>query len=385
LEELPSRRVLARAVASAEAATQLLSKGSAGKAVASVQSRLNATGIQPQLEVDRIFGQRTEAAVEFFQAAHRLVVDGIVGRETQAMLDRESTLHGSPERASGALGPCHTPDEPGPDDQSTETEQIVPTAGGLALNFAFTGTEADGGGGGGGGGVGQKGPAVDLVVQLTFDDVSDALAAAHGGGAPPVKIRSVSALRDLIEKHKNIGRLTIISHALTSGEIVFEGTSISTVALADLARQLAGAGTVRESNFLGCTVGNDASGLNAMKSALGSVSAEGSTGHHIATKIDPPTISGAPIDSEAKFQALTPTQKQLYARTLRQRARENRGDCITGFKPGQKLASVSDEDLRAIAMRNKGILVAEFCKEENTCWLDQKFGGSGACRRVQAR
>jgi hypothetical protein len=379
-EELLDRRVLARAVT--EAPTPLLRIGSTGTAVSDLQSKINITGIQPQLGVDGIFGQRTKAAVEFFQESHRLAVDGIAGRETQAMLDRESALHGEAERASGALGPCHTPEAPGPDDQSMEPRQSEPVAGGLSLNFAVTDGDPDGGGGGG---TRQPAPAVDLVVQLTSDDVSDALGVAHGGGAAPVKIKSVSALRDLIAKHQNVGRLTIISHALTNGEILFEGTSISTITLSDLAAKLRGAGTVREIVFLGCTVGNDATGLDDMKNALNSVSAEGSTGHHVATKIDAPTISGAPIDSEAKFQALTAEQKLLYLKALRQRARENHGDCITGFKPGQKLTSVSDDDLRAIAMKNKGVLTTEFCQESNGCWQDQKFEKSGPCRRVQAR
>ena len=65
-----------------------LARGATGAAVEDLQRRLNAwmTNTQPAglapLEVDGIFGPRTEAAVRAFQQAQGLSVDGVVGPQT---------------------------------------------------------------------------------------------------------------------------------------------------------------------------------------------------------------------------------------------------------------------------------------------------------------
>lgn len=71
-----------------------LRHGSQGQAVVELQTRLNrwlaanpAMNLQP-LTVDGIFGNLTLAAVRAFQQAHGLAVDGIVGPQTWAQLER---------------------------------------------------------------------------------------------------------------------------------------------------------------------------------------------------------------------------------------------------------------------------------------------------------
>ena len=62
-----------------------LKLGSKGAEVKEVQNLLGG------LEVDGIFGKKTEAAVKAFQAANGLKVDGIVGKQTWAALLGETT------------------------------------------------------------------------------------------------------------------------------------------------------------------------------------------------------------------------------------------------------------------------------------------------------
>jgi len=60
-------------------------KGSKGDAVVTLQTALNEAGYDCGT-VDGIFGKKTKSAVEAFQKAHGLKVDGIVGRQTWTAL-----------------------------------------------------------------------------------------------------------------------------------------------------------------------------------------------------------------------------------------------------------------------------------------------------------
>lgn len=65
--------------------TRWLRYGAQGEDVLVLQMKLNATG--EELGLDGIFGDATDAAVRRFQATHGLEVDGIVGPQTQAVLN----------------------------------------------------------------------------------------------------------------------------------------------------------------------------------------------------------------------------------------------------------------------------------------------------------
>lgn len=64
--------------------TPLLKKGSKGESVKWLQYELNKHGYK--LNVDGDFGVKTEAAVKDFQKNHRLIIDGIAGKNTIAKL-----------------------------------------------------------------------------------------------------------------------------------------------------------------------------------------------------------------------------------------------------------------------------------------------------------
>lgn len=65
----------------------LLLTGSRGEDVRRVQRRLQTHGFEPG-PADGVFGPRTESAVRAFQRAKSLTVDGIVGPQTRAALQR---------------------------------------------------------------------------------------------------------------------------------------------------------------------------------------------------------------------------------------------------------------------------------------------------------
>ena len=65
----------------------LLKIGSIGEAVIDLQTSLVKLGYNPG-PIDGIFGPETDAAVRSFQKAYGLVVDGIVGKNTSAAIDK---------------------------------------------------------------------------------------------------------------------------------------------------------------------------------------------------------------------------------------------------------------------------------------------------------
>lgn len=64
----------------------VLKRGSRGKEVEVLQTKLKALEIDPG-EIDSIFGVLTENAVKELQTIFQIAVDGIVGKETNALLD----------------------------------------------------------------------------------------------------------------------------------------------------------------------------------------------------------------------------------------------------------------------------------------------------------
>lgn len=87
-----------------EPASTLLREGSQGSTVQTLQSQLNLLGITDArgraLSEDSQFGPRTAQAVEAFQKANGLKVDGVVGPQTRQAL--ETALQQAPQQATQA-------------------------------------------------------------------------------------------------------------------------------------------------------------------------------------------------------------------------------------------------------------------------------------------
>ncbi len=76
--------------------TSMLMMGSRGAETKSLQTKLNSVlSPSPRLDVDGIFGSRTDSAVRQFQSARRILVDGIVGPQTWSELNRTSPGRGT--------------------------------------------------------------------------------------------------------------------------------------------------------------------------------------------------------------------------------------------------------------------------------------------------
>jgi peptidoglycan hydrolase-like protein with peptidoglycan-binding domain len=65
-------------------------------AVERLQTMLNYVSGTDSLDVDAIFGSKTEAAVRAFQANENLAVDGVVGKNTWTALLRRYLLNSRP-------------------------------------------------------------------------------------------------------------------------------------------------------------------------------------------------------------------------------------------------------------------------------------------------
>lgn len=90
----------------------VLRRGSKGEAVVELQRLLQGMGFM--LAIDGDFGAGTEVAVAAFQRGHQLAVDGLVGHDTWAALDREMPVREQPvatlrHRAAAAAPPRRRP------------------------------------------------------------------------------------------------------------------------------------------------------------------------------------------------------------------------------------------------------------------------------------
>ena len=77
-----------------------LSYGSKGSDVKTLQELLNQNGYS--LDVDGVFGSKTQAAVKDYQTKNKLAVDGIAGNETWGSLSGSKTSTGSTSQAGAA-------------------------------------------------------------------------------------------------------------------------------------------------------------------------------------------------------------------------------------------------------------------------------------------
>lgn len=77
--------------------TRLLKNGVKGGDVAQLQLALNKLGIVPQLDADGEFGPKTRVNVVAFQQANNLEVDGIVGKNTIAAINKKLDEINKPE------------------------------------------------------------------------------------------------------------------------------------------------------------------------------------------------------------------------------------------------------------------------------------------------
>lgn len=107
----------------------LLRKGSKGAAVSALQEMLNAWYEEYRrpldympLTVDGVFGSNTKSAVEAFQYASGLEVDGIAGEQTQMML---AAYNAKPTGPALIDDTATTPELPEDDDEIDEPIQMV--------------------------------------------------------------------------------------------------------------------------------------------------------------------------------------------------------------------------------------------------------------------
>ncbi len=86
------------------AAVAVISKGSRGETVKTIQKKLKRWGYYSG-SIDGIYGSQTVAAVKYFQRKNGLTADGIVGAKTLAALGMsQSALNGSSSGSSSSSG-----------------------------------------------------------------------------------------------------------------------------------------------------------------------------------------------------------------------------------------------------------------------------------------
>jgi peptidoglycan hydrolase-like protein with peptidoglycan-binding domain len=351
-----------------------LRKGSNGPQVALAQAQLNDLGAAPQLEADGRFGAKTEAAVKTFQASHQLRADGVIGDLTSTMLANEHALHAEDAGAE----PCHTPADPGPDEAFDEAGGGGPSEVTLGVNDL----------------VGQEKGAERVVVKLTNDvspekTASDLAEMAAFGGVQETAV-TVAALQAVLARHPNISTLALLSHGTPDGKIFVGNTLISLAALAAQLQQR-GAGSVGSIVFLGCSVGNDKTGLGEIKKKAGAKDSQGVNCNMQTISSRPvPDGNGVPLPS---VNAIIKAGSQDPVAAIKKQAKvsmkkDRRTGCIIGFPAGvETIESVTDEKIKALYDKNKGFLTAKFTSNVcETCFEALVFDPPDdcGCKKVQA-
>ena len=93
LQIVPEGKIHNSELYESETVKQTLRKGSKGDAVRELQTMLLKLGYDlGPCGIDGDFGKATEAAVRSFQSDHRLAVDGIVGKNTWAELEKSMNV-----------------------------------------------------------------------------------------------------------------------------------------------------------------------------------------------------------------------------------------------------------------------------------------------------
>jgi len=353
-------------------AAGMLARGSSGEPVRALQIDLNALGATPQLEPDGKFGGGTDAAVRFFQRSHRLKPDGIVGPATSPMVRAERAIKGA-----NFLVPCHTPEKPGPD--GAEERALAEQAGG----------------GGGGNLIAAPGAPgatkVNLTLVLTGEAQDRDEAAAVGGKV--VNVGSIADLKAVLDQHPNIGMLAIISHGGSDGTVKIGGSNEKLAAIA-AALTKRPPGVIDRVQFLGCNIGRDPGGMSALKAQVAASAVEGVNCFLETQRLTPARRQGGqgkeiraasdlpPGMTKAQFGELL---KQLIPNHLDVNNHKiTNPDCVLGFGPGTKLATVDADKLADLYFARTGNLVFR-STPGGTCWDDLKFDqpDKDGCRRVQ--
>jgi hypothetical protein len=138
-------------------------------------------------------------------------------------------------------------------------------------------------------------------VVLLMADGLEAEAATLAPGATPIRVSSVKEMATALKGVKQpIGRLFIIAHSLSTGDLGFEtAKEVKFVMPEAIAKALTG--TVSPANapevidFRGCSVGSDPSGMNAIRTAVGAKSAIGGNCFMIVQTNGPVLINGTKI------------------------------------------------------------------------------------------
>lgn len=123
--------------------TGLLRAGARGADVRELQAQLNARGAE--LDVDGVFGRRTENAVRAFQREQGLRIDGLVGPNTRAAFARTAGEGPAPESAAGPRAPAASPanrpvllrGHEGPEVEALQRQLNELTGAGLAVDGDF--------------------------------------------------------------------------------------------------------------------------------------------------------------------------------------------------------------------------------------------------------
>lgn len=217
-------------------------------------------------------------------------------------------------------------------------------------------------------------PAAKTDVSIVLSDAEQDMAEGRAYAKTVLRVTDAAdAAAKLKALGAPIGKLFVVSHANSAGEVEF--SSVSWVPIDDLAKALKGAATIDEVDFRGCKVGDAPGAMESFRKTVGAQSTRGSNCWAFSQRVTPLTLEGVPVTSPTQIPKAKGAKAEFDKFLLNQLAGMTSADgkpvqnCLIGLAKGEKANKKTLGKIWKLYWANNGNLVASWASPDyNENW-----------------